>query len=450
MPRLQFGLSSYKRARGDLPELPVINMFAEATPTEETGVVLQSRPGLRDMAANMGDGPVRALFRRDLVLGSQLYGVSGGQLYRGTTALGSINGTGAVSMAGYENLLFTNAGQDIWGWNGSVLTKVAFPDDALVSKVIVAGSRLVAIRRDTGRFYWSDVLGSTISGLAFATAENQPDRLLDMLFIDGVLRLFGSETIENWPLGQDADLPFTPLTASVIEKGIRATGCATHIGSTFAWVTDENQVCISDENNIVSNPGLQARIEDSISVSLFTFLIDGTEYLALRLDSETQIFNPVTGIWSEFASYSRVNWIPQCYADGVFGSSYDGRIMEWSKDHLDLGTVLERRFRAGLPINGGGVRIKNASLRCDTGRTPFLTGPYANPKVEMFISEDGGKTWGPGDEEYLGAQGDYRYIPQWRALGMADYPGFLCEFRVTDPVPFRVSDVLVNEPVGGR
>jgi len=58
--RLQFGLTAQERARGDLPELPVINMFAEEAPTEETGIVLQSRPGLLDRVEDMGAGPVQA------------------------------------------------------------------------------------------------------------------------------------------------------------------------------------------------------------------------------------------------------------------------------------------------------------------------------------------------------------------------------------------------------
>jgi hypothetical protein len=50
----------------------------------------------------------------------------------------------------------------------------------------------------------------------------------------------------------------------------------------------------------------------------------------------------------------------------------------------------------------------------------------------------------------LGAQGAYRQVPEWRALGMFDFPGLLGECRVTDPVPFRVSAIKVNDPAGGR
>jgi len=99
--RLAFGTSSNERTRGDMPELPVVNMFAEAATTEETGVVLQSRPGLVDRVVDMGAGPVQALFKGDGVLDSALYGVSGGSLYREGVLIGLVDGSGPFSMAGF-------------------------------------------------------------------------------------------------------------------------------------------------------------------------------------------------------------------------------------------------------------------------------------------------------------------------------------------------------------
>lgn len=455
MPSVEFGLSSFERGRGDLPELPVINMFVEETPTEERGVVLQSRPGLEDRAADMGFGPVLQLFQRNGVLSGVLFGVSEGILWQGTSQLGAIDGDGPFSMAGYGNFLFVAGGDSLWGWDGATLTDIAFPDSASVLKVIIAASRAVCIRADTGQFYWSDVLETDIEALDFATAENQPDELLDCLFLDDILILFGAETVEFWPNTQDAELPFQPLEGRVIEKGIRGTGCAAAFGSTFAWVTNEHTVCVSDENNVISNPGLQAKIEASSAVSLFSFLIEGLEFLALRLDDETYVFNTRAGRWSQFQSRDAVlgtpiNWIPHCFAGGVFGSSIDGRTLAWSTGHQDLESVLERRFRAGFPLNSGGLQISNASLRCNVGQTPFLEGTYVAPLAEMRLSRDGGKTWGAWRQKSLGEQGQYRTQVRWRACGMASRPAFLAEFRVTAPVDFRVSDVLVNEAFGGR
>lgn len=450
MPGIPFGLSSYERGEGDLPELPVINMYAEETPTEENRVILQSRPGLEDRAADMGSGPVDCLFKRDLVLGGALYGVSGGTLYEGTTALGAVMGTGPWSIAGYETSIFVAGGTGLYLYDGSGLSTVSFPDDASVLKVVIGASRVICIRADTGKFYWSDSLETNIDALDFATAENQPDRLLDMLFIDDKLILFGAETVEFWPNTPDALLPFQPLEGAVIEKGVKATGCAAGFGSTFVWVTSDNQVCLGDENTIISNPGLEAKIARSANCRVFTTIIGGMDFAALRIDRETHVYNRRMGTWSEFTSYGEANFIPQCFAGGVFGSAIDGRTLTWGDGHEDAGGTLERRFRAGF-LGAAGFVVRNLILRCNVGQTPYLAGDYVEPQVEMRISLDNGQTWGAWRGKSLGAQGDYGVSVVWRALGtLRRWKGFLAEFRVTAPVDWRVSAVTVNDKYGGR
>lgn len=449
MPAVQYGLSAFQRGRGDLPELPVINMFAEAVPTEERGIALQSRSGLSDRAQTLGAGPVRQVFRESGVLDGGLFAVSANEFYDDGVLKGAITGTGPVSIDAYENLVFIAAGGGLFSYDGTTLASVAFPDGANVTKVLIGGTRAICLRADTEAYYWSNVLSSTIGGLSFSSAESQPDRLLDALFMDDILILFGAGTVEFHPNTQDANLPFVPLEGRVFERGIRATGCATKVGSTFAWVTDVNQVCIGDPENIVSNAGLEALTEASTSVALWTFTLEGTEFLALRIDTGTWVYSMRSGMWSQFYSYGFTNWLPQCFSDGVFGSAVDGKTLVWSADFQDLGGVMERRFRAGFPLNSGGATIQNVSLRTNPGNTPFVTGTYANPTVEMRQSRDGGMTWGNWRGTSLGQQGQYRKKVQWTACGMAGQPSWLAEFRVSDPVPFRVSGVFVNEPWGG-
>lgn len=449
MPAAQFGLSVFERGRGNLPALPVVNMFAEAAPTEENGVVLQSRAGLSDRAQTLGAGPVRQVFKKSGVLGGRLFSVSSSGFYDDGVFIGTIDGDGPVSMDGYEDLLFIAAGGGLWSYNGGTLVNVAFPDGANVTKVVVGASRAICLRADTETYYWSNVLSGTITGLSFSSAESQPDRLLDALFMDDILILFGAGTVEFHPNTQDANLPFVPLEGRVFERGIKATGCATKVGSTFTWVSDVNQVCLSDPDNIVSNAGLEALIEASENVSLWTFTLEGTEFLALRIDGATWVYSMRSRMWSQFYSYGQDNWIAQCFSGGVFGSAVDGKTLAWGAAHQDLGGVLERRFRAGFPLNSGGVVINNVMLRTNPGQTPFLTGDYDTPMVEMRQSRDGGNTWGKWRAVSLGEQAEYRKKVQWTACGMAGQPSWLAEFRVTDPVPFRVSGVFVNEPWGG-
>ena len=446
--RMQFGLSAYKRARGDLPELPVVNMFAEEAPTEQTGAVLQSRPALVDRSANMGTGPVACLFKGDGVLDGALYGVSGGDLYRETVSLGTLDGSGFVSMAGYEDYLFACCGASVWSYDGATLAAVPFPDGASAIKILVGSSRLVVIRSDTEQFYYSDVLSTNIDALSFATAENQPDRLRDMLFLKDALILGGAETVELWPNTNDSTLPFQPLEGAVWKVGVKNTGAMCNYGTTFAVVTTNNQIVLGDQDGVVSNAGLEAEIKASTNAYLFTFLIDGSEFLAMRLDSGVWVYNRRSGTFSTFETYGTDDWTPSCFVDDIFGSSVDGKTFAFS-GHVDEGTVLERRFRAGFAVNGGAIPIDNIMVRCNTGGTNYLSGDYTDPDIEMRLSYDGGKTWEEWLGNTLGEQGGYGLRVMWHGLGIAYNPGLLAEFRITAPVDFRVSDVLVNEPYGG-
>ena len=447
--RLQFGTNATERTRGDLPALPVVNMFAEAAPTEATGITLQSRPGLLDRNADMGSGPVVALFKGDGVLDGELYGVSSGSLYRNSGLIGAVDGSGPFSMAGYEDYLFIAGGGQIWGYDGTTLAAVTFPDSANVTKVVVGGSRLVAIRADTEKFYWSDVLSTTIDALSFASAEQQPDRLKDILFWSDSLILFGSETVEFWPNTGDADLPFQVLEGRTYRKGIRGTGCATLFGPSFAWVSETHQICLEAPDQVISGPGLEAKIQDSTACGLWTFHLEGTEFLAVTLDTETWVYSYRSRLWSQFESAEQDNWLPRCFAGDVFGSSVDGTTFEFGTGWEDAGGTLERRFRAGAPFDAGGMILSNVTLRTNPGNTGYLSGTYANPTIEMRSSRDGGRTWGAWRMASLGEQGEYRKRVQWLACGMASRPGVMLEFRVSDPVDFRVSDVLVNEGWGG-
>lgn len=451
MPSVLMFTNNYERVWGHMPPAPVVNMYAEKGPTGE--LILQSRPGLDDRSASMGSGPIKALFKRDGVFSGDLFGVSGGNIYRGTSSLGSLAGSGPVSIAGNEIGVMAAAGSTMRYYNGSSLANVTFPDTADVTKVITAGSRFVAIREDTGKFYWTDPLEADVESLDFATAEQVPDSALDLLWINGMLWIFGKESVEPWQQTGDSTLPFAPLTNMVYNKGIRATGCVVQLGATFAWVGNDSVVYLGDTNTPISNEGLNVKIAASTNVSLFAFTIDGVEFLALRLDSETQVWRTATGTWSEFATYGQTNWAAACHAGGVFGSGIDGKTLAWGTDHTDVSAtdgIMERRWGAGLPINAAGVPINNVHVRVNPGQTPYLSSTYANPVMELRTSPNMGQTWGNWRPKGIGAQGGYRKKVEWRGAGLASRPGFLCQFRVTDPVPVRVSDVLVNEPVGGR
>lgn len=447
MPDIFYGISDYNRTRGNFPATPLVNMVAEQVPVENKPA-LQSRLGLKNSIFSMGAGPVTALYHNDGVLAGNTYGISATSLYKENTLIGAVDGTGPSKIDGYETFLFATSGTRLWGYNGVTLATITTPDNFEVIDLCVGASRLVVIEKDSGRFWWSGALTASIDALSFATAENSPDRLKACMYVGDVLVLFGSKTVEFWPVSQDGDAPFAPLSGRTFSVGIKATGCATQISSTFAWVTNYNQVCIADPENIVSTPDLEARIEASTNVKLWTFRLEGIEYLSVRLDTETHVFNSRSKTWSEFKSSGQTNWVPQCYADGYMGSAINGNLVQWDTVYSDFGGVMERMIRGGIAIENHGQTLNNLIVRTNPGQTPFLTGDYADPTIELRTSNDSGNTWTMHVPKSLGIAGAFRQVVRWVSLGLFGPPGLIFELRLVDPVPFRVSNITANEPYG--
>jgi hypothetical protein len=462
MPELAFAVSAYQRDRGNIPGLPVVNMFLEKAAPEPFGIALQSRPGLVDNGVTSGTDDVVGVFKKDGVLNGDLFTVTRGaqtRLFRNGSLVGIISGTGPVSFAGNEIGLAVCAGANVHFYDGSALGTADFPDNANVCKVLEIAGRFIALRSGTQKFYWTAVLESalvagilTFLPLAFASAENEPDQLLDACAYDDKLILAGTETVEFWQKTGDNDLPFDPIEGLVYKKGVKATGCLVPYDNSFAYVSREGLVYRGgNEPQRFSDSGIEERLAASSGAALFTFFWEGHEFLALRLDSETWVADAMfPGNWYEWATSGETNWIATCACPGPIFGGPDGMTLAFGDVHTDLGGELERRFRAGIVLTGQSLSFDNIRLRTNPGTTPYLTGQFADPVCEMRYSRDGGNEWSDWKSAKLGSQGQYRKRLEWRCLGSFEDPGALFEFRVVDPVPFRVSGTYYNEDGGGR
>lgn len=442
---LYYGRGAYSRTRGNLPALTLVNMHLEQAPVERSGVVLQSRKGLVE-DAEVGSGPIRGVLQKDGVFDGDRFTVSGNRFYRGSTLLGTISGTGPVSIAASDGEVLVTAGTTLYSYNGTNFQAVTFPDGANVTKVIYTAGYFIALRAGTGTWYFSGVEdGRTWDGLDFATAENEPDALLDALVLDGVIVFFGTESVEFWAPTGNADLPYSPIQQRVFEQGIIATGCAVQTDNSFFWVGNDKIVYRNGDVPLaIANDGIVEKAVASESWTLFLVIDERKKFVVLRLDGSTFAYDITTNEWCEWRSYGRSNF----RATVGLGDDETGKIWRLS-GYEDAGTVMERRFTAGAGANQP-VSVDNLRLTCEVGTTPYLSGDYTAPTIEMRASNDAGNTWSDWEGVSVGEQGKYRERVEWRALGMFDDPGMLFEFRMTDPVSFRLSNVAVNEPGGGR
>ena len=74
--RVFYGKGAYRRDNGNLPQLRLVNMFVESSPTEQEGVVLLSRKGL-SQRSNWGTGPIRGVFSQPNVFSGDVFALSG-------------------------------------------------------------------------------------------------------------------------------------------------------------------------------------------------------------------------------------------------------------------------------------------------------------------------------------------------------------------------------------
>lgn len=453
MPSIVYGTGAYKRSNGSLPPLTLINMFVESAKTSEQSVCLLSREGLAQ-SSTVGSGPITGVFSKQGCFGGDLFTVSNNTLYRGASSLGAITGTGPVSIDGSDNEVVVTRGGTAYSYNGTNLAAIAFPDSANVRAVCFINSRFVFARDASAKFYWSNILdGRTVNALNFATAERQPDQLLDVKARGDILWLLGQATIEAWSNdGSNAALPFSRIEQVVFDVGTIGTGCTVQADNTLFTIANDGVLYrMGEVPERISDHSIEERILSSSARKLFTFKYQGHEFLAFRLDTETLAYDCATQQFCEFQSVLS-NWIAHCAAmvgsTAYFGHISTNQVLVFS-GWSDLGSALERRFTAAQQMDQPAT-INNIRLWCNGGHTTVLVGQGTDPQVEMRYSRDQGNIWTDYNGARLGASGNYRAIPSWRRLGQFDFPGALMEFRLTDPVPFRVSAVKANDFSGGR
>lgn len=449
--RIPYGARSYRR--GQLPELRLVNMFVEQSPTDETGVVLLSRKGL-ELSATRGTGTIRGIFQQANVFSGDTFVVSGSTLYRNTTSIGTITGSGPVSFAaGSSNELAINSGASIHRYDGATLVAVTFPDSANVRKILFHDGLYLALRDGTHKWYWSAVLDAdTWDALDFASAESKPDTLLDAEVLNDVLWLFGQETTEPWANTGNADAPYQRIELGLLSKGIHSTGALVELDQALHFVGNDNIVYTlrGGQPERISDHSIEEQIAASATVSCFGFIDQGHSFVCVRLSDRTIAHDVATREWTEMSS-ANGNWLAQCATrpgdSPTFGGA-NGKLYTlsgWDED----GDELERLFTAAIPLEESLI-VDNLRVHANVGMTGVLTGQGSDPLIEVALSRNAGRTWADMEPARLGVAGEYRARPQWRRLGMFDAPGAMFRFRVTDPVPLRVSGVFINEAGGGR
>jgi hypothetical protein len=455
MSAIPLGLSAYQRA--DLPPARLVNCFYEKTPANlEDQVAIFPRPRLKQFAL-AGAGPQRGLYRQGGVIQERILSLSGEDLYRiepsadgiGTpTLIGAITGDGRMSAEGNATAVVLTAGENAYTTDGETIDEIEVPDDQHVIAVDTLNSYFLFQIKDSGRFYWSAIGGTTIDALDYATAESQPDNSTTLKVVGDELWLVGRLSLEVWQPTGDLDLPFQRIRGRIFGIGCVSRDTCQKLSvngvETMCWVGADGKVYrLAPNPTPISDYGLEEIIAKADATTLYatTYRWIGREFYVLHIPGFGSYACDIsTGFWDELTSFGKplfrgaVQTVGP-YDQSLLGDDASGIVWELSDERrTDGDDPVMYEWTGLLETNDAPTRNFNVLLDCSVGQAAT---PAEDPMIRLSVSDDRGETWGDWRERPLGRQGQRLQRVIWPRLGLIRRPGRVFRWQTEEPITVR-------------
>lgn len=469
MPELQIAMGAYQRT-GD-PTLAARNCYAEqvAGPSGPR-IEMRARPGL-ELLVQVGPGPLRGIAQKDGLFGGAAILVSGDQVWSltgdgvATMLTGSIDGNGRVDIDLGQNSDLASVARiatqvSLFTVVSGGSTRDVFPDsgDDGASSTCFHRGFWFATATDTQQAFDQVPGDATWVPLSFASAEYAPDPLVAIRSRGDQFALLGSSTFEPWTLTGQADPAIAPYGGLNGDFGCRSRDAAVNCKGSLIWVDNECNVRRWDGGtaDIVSGPGLSEIIRqvDAADLRAWTFAVDSHRFYVLTVGSVATWVYDLNGPaerWTTFDSLNNDYWLAHLgTAIGDVTVALDAvsnQVYRLAPDrNTDGDTEFATEFTAMVDGQPGSAPLSNVVVVCDMGDAP-LTGQGSVPVIQMQISVNQGKTFGPWIEQPLGVSGAYDNAPRWNGLGQVPaFFGMILRFRISDPVRRVFKRVFANVP----
>jgi len=449
---------SYTARSRNLNAQRTLNLYREpGGPNGKSGSALIGTPGLR-LLANMAGGGVRGELKFNA---STLISVVGSNVYRLTTGwvptlIGAIAGdTTPVSMASNGSVIMLVTGPLGYFIDpiAGTVTQITDPDFTGADVAIFAAGYFLWNDPGTGKLQWSQLLGTDIDALSFATAEKSPDNLVSVIESHGDLWLFGEAVTEIWMASTNPDQPFEPNKSAAVETGCAAKFSPAKCDNTVFWLTadDRGQGMVVRANGYsparASDHALEtavagySRIDDAIG---FSYQQEGHEFYVLTFPTadRTWVYDAATQEWHERcwrdADGGERRIRANCHAafagENVVGDWENGNLYAFDLDvFTDNGAAIKRQRRAPHIADGNYHNVVYDALQVDfEAGVGLLSGQGSDPQAMLRWSNDGAKTWSSEHWASIGKMGENVCRALWRKLGLGRDRVF--EVTITDPV----------------
>ena len=414
--------------------------------------------------------------RAFVVIGAGLYEIFADAtlVRRGTVTPGAAPAQLAYNGQAAGQLLVASGGNaDLFQLSTNALTRVLTGEATAIGML---DEYFLALNATTGQLRLSNLQdGLTWDPTQKAHRSAQPDRWIGMLVNAPDLWLLGQSTGDVWYDAGTAPFPLAMRQGLTVQYGVVAPASLQAIAGQVFWLTstregvglvvrsngyDPQPVTTPEVANAIAGYARTASVRDAEAL---VYRMAGHTFYVLRFPSAnaTWQYDLTTGLWTELGSWNPARgaydvWRPRMHLY-AFERHLVGEAQTGTLSLLDVTYATEstgdpiRRLRRGPVLIQGLQRLplRRFELVLEAG-LGLVTGLGAAPVVLAHFSADGGQTWGAWRQAGAGRLGQYRTRVAFTRLGAPRL--FVAEIVVSDPIPWRVLDALINNDatVDGR
>jgi len=462
--------SSYVTRSPNAADSRMVNLYPEVVPEGGKEPAYLSRcPGMVYLA-NMGTGPIRALWTQTNK--NVFYVVSGQEVYMldGVDAtpelIGTMTDTGTdpvvIDDNGTEVFFACNPKAYIWNSVAETFAEVTDADFPGAQSVAFLDGYFLVNKPDSQQIYASDIYdGTSWNALSFASAEGSPDGVVRIASMHKELWVFGHTTTEVWYDAATTPFPLAPIQGALIETGCAAPFSVAELDNTFFWLGGDSRgrgIVYKVNGYIpqrISTHAIEWQIQQYADITdavAYTYQQEGHSFYVLNFPTAntTWVYDVATGAWHERANFMRGAFVRHrgnchCAFNGVpvIGDYNNGNIYKLDVDVYEDAVGTQKWLRSWRAIPTGQNNLKRTShhslqLDCETGVAP-VSGQGDDPKMRLRWSDDGGHTWSNEHCLSMGKIGEYGKRVIWRRLGMTTkLRDRVYEVSGTDPVRITI------------
>lgn len=469
-----------------------VNLYPEmsGSGTSKTIAMLIGAPGTKDYEFFIGAGTDVAIGIRGMLRFSSTVAivVSGPFVYKyeriegvGTqTLLGTIPlKSSPVSMAsnGLIVMLVTGAEGYFIDPLANTFTLITDPDFHSATVVWFIDGYFVFNWAGTQKYQITQLYGTDIEPLDFASAEGSPDLLVSLIVDHKEVWLMGETSTEVHFNSGNADFPFEPIQGAFIEQGCAAPFSVAKLtdqngAGTVIWLTaNESGHCmvvrtVGYQPRRISDHALEfaiqsySKVDDAIA---YTYQQEGHTFYVLTFptESKTWVYDTSTELWHQRAFNDPISGTAgrhrsncHMFFDGknLVGDYGVGMVYEYDLDtyydsgapyqsflnkiplvsirqcpHLSLGDVWQVFHEFWLDMDTGVGLINGVPIF--TPGTPVVG---TDPTVILEWSDDGGYTFPYSRTIKIGKAGERKLRASARRLGKSKDRVF--RVTISDPV----------------